>query len=253
MQLRKPRFLIIIFSVWLLTISCSSPVLEEKSSPDQSEKRCGDGICDGPENVENCAEDCSPAGNNVLETDNEDESDNGDSDSHKIFNITINIVFESDISKIPGYDGSPYSEPIGYGLITLEAAFPDAGGYDLYNQGTITLTNYEEKGPYCTLEVPENMIGASSPISWENIYWDPEGRMTFEADVSYDNLEFNIVANCPPLSAPLVEYPIYKLVGIFNEEMRSLSIDLNTSSHTFDDLHWGMHDTMQTDIDIILE
>ena len=26
--------------------------------PEESEKRCGDGVCDGPENGTNCPEDC---------------------------------------------------------------------------------------------------------------------------------------------------------------------------------------------------
>ncbi len=54
----------------LLSLACSLVGLigggEESAAPTetprQSEKRCGDGVCDGPENANNCTEDCQAAG-----------------------------------------------------------------------------------------------------------------------------------------------------------------------------------------------
>jgi hypothetical protein len=247
--------------ILLIIPACGWIQKDTQSEPLVSENRCGDGVCDGPENIENCAEDCTVI---VIGQSSEDEdAENTESDSAsqnttglgntKKFHVLMTIVFESDISKIPGYDGSPYSEPVGYGLVDLEVGFPSKGGYSLYNSGSVTLVNYEEKGPYCTLETPEGMIGAVSEISWGQINWEPDERMTFENEIAYDNLDFMITANCPPLSAPVVEYPIYKLVGIFNEELLSFSIDLREPSHYFENIHWGMHDTMQTNIDVVVE
>ena len=233
--------------------ACSLLQGTEKNELPKSENRCGDYVCDGPENIQNCAEDFSVV---VL-----DQSSDGEDDSKqtsvlgntKKFNVMMTIVFESDLTKVPGYDGSSYSSPVGYGLVDLEVSFPESGGYDLYNAGTVKLINYEEKGPYCTLETPEGMIGTISDLSWNQIYWDPRGRLTFEADVDFENPAFTIIANCPPLSAPIEEYPLYKLLGIFNEEMRGFSIDLNAPSQYFENLHWGMHDTMQIAIDVVVE
>ncbi len=42
-----------------LNLGCSSNALQgEGESPPQSENRCGDGVCDGPENAQKCPEDC---------------------------------------------------------------------------------------------------------------------------------------------------------------------------------------------------
>lgn len=264
MKLRISNKWLLSFLFILLSASaCGLGQEDAQTELPVSENRCGDSVCDGPENIKNCVEDCSVVvidQSSAGEEDNDENTDTHESSQETTglgntekFRVIMTIVFESDISKIPGYDGSPYSEPVGYGLVDLEVAFPTSGGYGLYNSGTIKLTNYEEKGPYCSLETPEGMIGASSEISWGQIYWEPDGRMTFEADVVYENLDFTVIANCPPLSAPLVEYPIYKLIGIFNEELQSFSIDLNDPSHYFENLHWGMYDVLQTNIDVVVE
>ena len=220
------------------------------NEPPVSEKRCGDGVCEGPEDAKNCAEDCVTV---IVDQSQNSKNKNDNNSSGKKFKIIMALSFESDLSKVPGYDGSPYSEPVGYGLVELEASFPESGGYDSFNHGTLKLTNYEEKGPYCTLETPEGMIGAVSEVSWDKIYWDPQGRMTFEADVDFENPDFTVIVNCPPLSASVEEYPLYKLMGIFNEEMRSFSIDLNSASQNFEGLHWGMYDVIQATIDVVVE
>jgi hypothetical protein len=36
-----------------------------ESPPLESEKRCGDGVCDGPENVNNCPQDCKDVSDTV--------------------------------------------------------------------------------------------------------------------------------------------------------------------------------------------
>ena len=50
-----------------LSLACSLTSLSEGTGEDdapstpspQSEKRCGDGVCDGPENPQNCPADCT--------------------------------------------------------------------------------------------------------------------------------------------------------------------------------------------------
>jgi len=65
------RFILIIVVLILLTLGCSQPFDtgqgESESADSQndqppassSEKRCGDGVCDGPETAKNCATDCA--------------------------------------------------------------------------------------------------------------------------------------------------------------------------------------------------
>ena len=47
-------FLLISMSV----TACGSLQGTDKDEPPISEDRCGDDVCDGPENIENCPEDC---------------------------------------------------------------------------------------------------------------------------------------------------------------------------------------------------
>ena len=54
----------LIFLLIFLIILNGCAIIEGESSPGsgvvsgESEKRCGDGVCDGPENVDMCPEDC---------------------------------------------------------------------------------------------------------------------------------------------------------------------------------------------------
>ena len=61
----KKRMLILVFLL-LFTLACSFGGLlggddaeVQSAEPLQSENRCGDGVCDGPENQKNCPQDCS--------------------------------------------------------------------------------------------------------------------------------------------------------------------------------------------------
>jgi pimeloyl-ACP methyl ester carboxylesterase len=61
------RLMVFLISLVLLGLACNSeqavtsaPTFVPTDTPAaQSEKRCGDGVCDGPENAENCPQDCS--------------------------------------------------------------------------------------------------------------------------------------------------------------------------------------------------
>lgn len=63
--MRKGRLLVPLIA--LLILACgplsgdSTPQTAELPSPRPGQGRCGDDVCDGPENAQNCPEDCSPA------------------------------------------------------------------------------------------------------------------------------------------------------------------------------------------------
>lgn len=56
-------------------ISDSDDTITQNEPLPQSEKRCGDGVCDGPENPQNCPEDCSTASESSVATPAPSESD----------------------------------------------------------------------------------------------------------------------------------------------------------------------------------
>lgn len=233
--------------------SCSGNPTEQEELPQQSEKRCGDDVCDGPENPQNCPEDCSAV---VLAEDQKETqkptSQNIGGDT-KAFRISMNINAESNMQGVAGSDTQFYYEPVIIGFVEIVATFPAGGGSAISQAGTVTLYDYHGKGPYCSVEVEDGMIGSTSAISFDDIYWEPAGRMNFSAEVSYENLAFDTHWSCPPKPAYTAEeYPMYKLVGIFNEEMRTLSIMLDQSFST-QDLIWGPNGVFQTDLDIVVE
>lgn len=59
------KHIVFILSILLaLSLACSlgGVIGNDEDSPPQSEKHCGDGVCDGPENLQNCADDCTTSG-----------------------------------------------------------------------------------------------------------------------------------------------------------------------------------------------
>ncbi len=96
---------VIFILIALLTISsaCSSDTLGgEDTPPPQSENRCGDGVCDGPENAKNCAEDCPTTG--LMQTEEEqvqkkeappqEESSNPTSGETNLGFVIVNLNYD---------------------------------------------------------------------------------------------------------------------------------------------------------------
>ena len=213
----------------------------------------GDDVCDGPENVENCPEDC---GTGILvggQPDPQETPDQKPGSGTKQFRISMSITAESNLMGAAGSDAQSYYEPVMVGFVEMVAGFPENGGSAVRQQGTVTLNDYHGKGPNCSVEVGEGMIGSSSEISFSDLYWDPAGRMSFSAEVNYDDLAFYIFWACPPKPAvQLEEYPMYKLLGIFNEEMRTLSI-MTDQIFSQQEILWGPNEIFQTGLDIVVE
>lgn len=246
--------------VLVLSLACnlgdlgtSDKPTEPTFVPEQSEKRCGDDVCDGPENFENCPEDCDAV---VLPKDQEETEEPDPPDTGgdtREFRISMSINTESNMEGVAGSDAQVYYEPVIIGFVEIVAAFPAEGGSATSQAGTVTLNDYHGKGPHCSVEVEDGMIGSTSPISFDEIYWEPAGRMNFSAEVSYEPRAFDTHWTCPPKPAYTVEeYPMYKLVGIFSEEMRTISIMLDQGFSTQGVL-WGPNEIFQTDLDIVVE
>ena len=95
--------------------------------PPQSNKRWGDGVCDGPENAENCAQDCSAV---IVEEDTQMEDQEVEQDTPPDQNLltqaTVGIVYaeidlertagEGDCGNAPWYSADCTSLKIWWGL-----------------------------------------------------------------------------------------------------------------------------------------
>jgi len=246
----------ILVLVLAFCLGCGLMNFGEEEQPTQggqkvSENRCGDDVCDGPENAQNCPEDCGD-GIVVIERDEEKPVEKVEGGT-KQFRIVMTINAESNLAGIAGSDEQSYYEPVMIGLAEIEASFPADGGSAIFQSGMITLTDYQGKGPNCSVEVEEGMIGSTSDFTFSDIQWDPSGRMTFAADVSYDGEAYNTMWTCPPKpEVSIEEFPMYKLVGIFNEQMRSLSV-MTDQGFSVREMLWGPNEIFQSTVDIVIE
>ena len=134
----------------LLTASCallpgsSSP---ELSAPIESQNRCGDGVCDGPENEAKCPQDCSEsagAGQNQIDADQasaaaETDHKNGSGTDYRY------VSFSGEISTQPNFDTDPdfTGDCFEYtGEYSVELWFPADGGDAVQQRNTIVLTEF---------------------------------------------------------------------------------------------------------------
>ena len=66
------RYVLLLSLLFLLILACSLTGGEENIPSSVSEKRCGDKVCDGPENTKNCPQDCADtnsSGGSSIDTD----------------------------------------------------------------------------------------------------------------------------------------------------------------------------------------
>jgi hypothetical protein len=150
----------------ILSMACSlGGLVESTETPAQvSEKRCGDQVCDGPENPNNCPQDCktaaplmtpietgiaplvSPETQITSEADFEEQVDSGyryvsfGGDIHTAQNPSINTEFVG-----TAFDYS--------GIYQIELWFPIEGGDVVQQRNTIALTEFKDLyfgNPECT-------------------------------------------------------------------------------------------------------
>ena len=159
--------------------------------PPQSEKRCGDGVCDGPENVNNCPQDCKevsdtgeadePAEEREVEAEAEAAPGGGAaSDYGVLYHIIKHSVTSNEMSGTKCYmfnfreflDGG-YVQPDGSGNEILELKdFPTS---------VITSKRYDQ---YYYISSPNNPVMDQFGIGIFN--WDVEGQTLWAADFEHD-------------------------------------------------------------------
>ncbi len=176
------RLLLLTFALTLGLLACSMPgtyIVENEQHTDpnpQPQKLCGDQICDGPENPQNCPEDCSslgkPGGEGVDIIDEEvpQEEANQDKDTeiheegYRYISFGGSIQTEPNEASMDDFTGIAF----GYvGVYKIELWFPMSGGEAVQQRNTIALTQlidlYYDAEP-CVWELSENVY---DPVSFE--------------------------------------------------------------------------------------
>lgn len=145
------RMLIIILVLTLSGLACRvtqrGPAATTKEVSPLSDKRCGDGICDGAEDVQNCPEDCAkngavnqqrdePVGSSPI-TENEQINDGG---YRKVsFSGTINTSLNT--ATMGDFTGDAFEYTADY---SVELWFPPDGGEAIKQHNTLILTEYND-------------------------------------------------------------------------------------------------------------
>ncbi|MBI9047668.1 MAG: hypothetical protein JEZ06_24495 [Anaerolineaceae bacterium] len=148
--------IIFVLAVLLLTAGCSfsAPENHPTNTPpvQDSQKLCGDGFCDGPENNQNCAEDCPAVGPISMKQDEKEEAkpemnneekpkqEAGDGDYRKVsFSGTIITSLNQELMGDFTGDAFEYS-----GDYSIELWFPLEGGQAIKQRNSIVLTDFRD-------------------------------------------------------------------------------------------------------------
>ncbi len=207
----------------------------------QTKPHCGDGVCGGPENARNCPKDCSVAMGKVeaTEPDMKEDEPGGLSKSIEI-TVTTSTVTQ-------GY-GMTVT-----GVVNLDLDFPAEGGAASQSVGTVSISDYAwEEIPGCEVIIPEELIGASQSIRYENIEYYPGGNLIFTGPITYEPQSFEVALDCQVTGVvPMTEMPFSKVLGLFNEKYPSLSYKPEDG---FDHvLKWGENDVFSSRVVIVTE
>ena len=184
------RLTILLFILLFLSLACNLSGLtsgQESSSQQtaptiQSEHRCGDGVCDGPENAKICPEDCTPAKSATDETQTNVSAPSGNkpaSSSHS-YNILYQLTENTVINNQDCYSFS-FSRFLDGGIIQ-----PDGN-----NNRKLPVKDYPTSK--ITAKKDDNYFYVSTPnnplietFGFITFNWDAEGQSLWKTD--FDSL-----------------------------------------------------------------
>jgi len=147
------RITLILAILVLLTLACrlsgNDTTPSNEVSPPQSENRCGDGVCDGPENTDSCPEDCisGAAGqpNAAPDADDEESQEAASPDTsgsgYRYVSFSGAISTALNTAAMGDFTGTAFEYSSDY---SVELWFPMEGGPALQQRNTITLTEFKD-------------------------------------------------------------------------------------------------------------
>jgi hypothetical protein len=217
---REPmkRIVLVLLTLFLLSLACSSPFDTSPSdTPDtptqdaqppaaQSEKRCGDGVCDGPENTELCPQDCPAAPIQSMEKDtdaqdppsadpDQEQSQQPNESGYRYvsFSGTIRTTLNEEL--MGDFTGTAFEYAADY---SIELWFPMAGGTAVQQRNTIALTEFHDL--YYGDQTCVPCQWTLDTASFEPLSFDLDASLTLEGimegDETVDELAYQLTS--PP-------------------------------------------------------
>ncbi|MCD6402130.1 MAG: hypothetical protein J7L73_09405 [Anaerolineales bacterium] len=156
----------------------------QQSAPTiQSEHRCGDGVCDGPENAKNCPQDCTQANSTTEETQTNVSSPSGNkpvSSSHS-YNILYQVTENTVINNQNCYSFT-FSRFLDGGIIQ-----PDGN-----NNRNLPVKDYptskitaKKNDNYFYVSTPSNPL--AEKFGFLTFNWDVDGQTLWQVDFANNN------------------------------------------------------------------
>lgn len=202
---------------------------------------CGDGKCASPENADNCPQDCAIPATSADEAD-APSNNSGGYDLSKSVEMTVTTYT---------------TEQSGYGMtvtgvVKFDLDFPKAGGAASLAMGSVEITDYAwEEIPGCNAKIPDDLVGATQSISFTSIEYTPGGFMIFNGPIQYEAKNYEVVLDCVNSSTPVTEQPFYKVFGVFNDLMKTLSFKPEDGFNNT--VKWNMNDAFTSNIVIVVK
>ena len=148
--------------------------------------------------------------------------------SEMLYTIGIGIEFEVEELNIPGWEGGPYSEPVGEGMVELRLVFPGEGGHPVMQAGDARITRYGCRGNagcVCTAP-PELFERLWTPVFLDQVELNRDSMViTLKGPPTYPDDETTVRVQCGPSDVRVEDHPLYKLLGAFgpDNEQRKLT------------------------------
>lgn len=140
-------------------------------------------------------------------------------DPGELFTVTAEIVFQTEEVNIPGWEGGPFSEPVGEGSVEIRLAFPEAGGAPTMQAGDARVSRYGCFGSApCSCTVPEDLLTRQwQPVVLDRVEWNRDSRViTLMGPATYPEDETAVRVRCAPGADVVVpDHPLFKLLGAF--------------------------------------
>ncbi len=125
----------------------------DQPSETQSEKRCGDGVCDGPENTQNCPQDCTSAAipsskaedlqeDKTMDAGDAPASDQGNPEAgYRYVSFSGTVSTSLNTAAMGDFTGTAFEYG---GEYRVELWFPIEGGEAVQQRNSIALTEFRD-------------------------------------------------------------------------------------------------------------
>jgi len=192
------RYLIFISLLISLSLACSfmsqtangvnspdkleAPLIQDDTEPPQSEQRCGDKVCDGPENAQNCPEDCRQ---NAPATDTQADTISPPAGSTGEYSILYQISENSVTSFKTGNDtcyAFNFRQFLDGGQVQIDGSANQILDLKDYPTSQVTAKTYTD---YYYISTPNNHV--SETHGFEVFNWEVPGHNLWAGEFGSNN------------------------------------------------------------------